>query len=369
MSSATPENRQIGNYRLLEWLGGGYFADVYLAEHIYLDRQVAVKVLRTHLTNQEYIDLFRQEARTIAKLEHPNIVQVTDFDIVNGTPFLVMRCAPSSLRKLHPKGIRLPLTKIVTYVTQIASTLQYAHDAGIVHRDVKPENMLLGQNNEALLSDFGIATVTDSYRHSQQDAAGTLVYMAPEQIQGFPRRASDQYSLGIVIYEWLCGKPPFTEGNFIQLSYQHIHVPPPPLREKVPAIPPLVEEVVLKALEKEPDKRFPSVTAFAKALEEAWALPGEHHYPIEVADAMRECYYKWLGKADWGEMKEVGLDDAKELQHNYRVGGETKVTKGYKRPFTRGAIYWSDRVGAQPIWGGNKPRHASFTDPCSETDR
>src|SRR5439155_25684000 len=142
------------------------------------------------------------------------------------------------------------------------------------------------------------------------------------------------YSLGIVTYEWLTGERPF-QGTPQELYIQHLTVPAPSLREKVPTIPPKVEEVVLKALEKEPDKRFPSVTAFAKALEEACMLPGEHVYPKDVADAMRECYYKWLGKADWCEMKEVGLDDAKELQHNYQVGGETKVTKGYMRPLTR----------------------------------
>src|SRR5215472_8514161 len=197
--------QQLGNYRLLRLLGEGGFAEVYLGEHIHLGTQAAIKVLHTQLTSDD-VDKFRTEARTIARLIHPHIVRVLDFGVEGKTPFLFMDYAPNgTLRQHHPKGTLLSLDLIVSYVKQVADALQYAHDEKLIHRDVKPENILLGRRNDILLSDFGIALVAQSSRYqSAQEMAGTMAYMAPEQIQGHPRLASDQYSLGIVVYEWLC---------------------------------------------------------------------------------------------------------------------------------------------------------------------
>lgn len=233
--------QQLGNYRLIRLLGEGGFAEVYLGEHIYLKTQAAIKVLQMRLTSEDR-EGFLAEARTIAGLKHPHIIRVLDFGIEEGTPFLVMDYAPhGTLRKQHPKGTRLPLPTIMDYVKQIAPALQYAHERKLVHRDVKPENLLLGEDNEVLLSDFGIALVTRSSRYqSTQEVVGTAAYMAPEQLQGKPRPASDQYALGIIVYEWLCGDRPF-HGTFTELYSQHLFVPPPPLREKVPTILPAVE--------------------------------------------------------------------------------------------------------------------------------
>src|SRR5207245_1923023 len=127
----------------------------------------------------------------------------------------------------------LPLKIVLPYVQQIASALQYAHDKKLIHRDIKPENMLLGQNNEVLLSDFGLALIAQSTNSHQatKDMAGTISYMAPEQLQGRPRPASDQYALGIVVYEWLSGERPF-HGTLTELYSQHLFTPPPPLHEK-----------------------------------------------------------------------------------------------------------------------------------------
>jgi hypothetical protein len=172
-----------------------------------------------------------------------------------------------TLRRAHRHGSVLSLSRVVTYVRQVAAALQHAHDANLIHRDVKPENMLLGSGDEVLLSDFGIAVAahtTSSLR--TLDHVGTPPYMAPEQIQGKPRPASDQYALGVVAYEWLCGERPF-QGN--QVLCQHLAVPPPPLHEKIPTIPPAVEQVVLRALAKEPRQRFATIEAFATALEQA----------------------------------------------------------------------------------------------------
>lgn len=261
--------QQLGNYSLIRLLGEGGFAEVYLGEHIYLKTQAAIKVLQTRLASEDS-EGFLKEARTIAGLKHPHIIRILDFGIEAGTPFLVMDYAPhGTLRKRHPKGEPLQLVTILNYVKQVAPALQYAHERKLVHRDVKPENLLLGENNELLLSDFGIALVTQSSRYqSTQEVVGTVAYMAPEQLQGKPRRASDQYALGIIVYEWLCGDRPF-HGTFTELFSQHLFVPPPPLREKVTTILPAVEQVVLTALEKDPDKRFASVQDFANALETA----------------------------------------------------------------------------------------------------
>src|SRR5713101_357481 len=262
--------QQLGNYRLVRLLGEGGFAEVYLGEHVHLSRQAAIKVLHTQLIQAD-IEKFREEARTIARLEHPNIVPVLDFGVDNRTPYLVLSYAVNgSLRQRHPKGTRLPLATIVSYVKQVASALQYAHDRKLIHRDIKPENMLLESVNEILLSDFGIALfVQCSDYQTTQETAGTVAYMAPEQLQGKPRPATDQYALGIVVYEWLSGDRPF-HGSFTEMYSQHLLVPPPPLSEKVPAISRDIETVVQKALAKDPQQRFKTVQNFAKAFEEAY---------------------------------------------------------------------------------------------------
>ncbi|HEY7346912.1 MAG TPA: protein kinase [Ktedonobacterales bacterium] len=260
---------QLGNYRLLKLIGRGGFADVYLGEHVRLGNQAAIKVLQTRLESED-IESFQQEARTIGRLTHPNIVRVFDFAVQDGTPFLAMDYAPNgTLRQRYEKGAQAPLDAIIVYVRQVADALQYAHEQRVVHRDVKPENMLIGRLNDILISDFGIAVVSQSSRYqTSKEMVGTVGYMSPEQIQGHPRPASDQYSLGVVVYEWLCGSRPFS-GSVTEVATQHLVVAPPPLRKKVPTLASAVEDVVMTALAKDPDQRFGSMRAFATALENA----------------------------------------------------------------------------------------------------
>ncbi len=261
--------QQLGNYRLIRLLGKGGFADTYLGEHTYLKTQAAIKVLQAQLAQADQ-EAFFNEARTIARLKHPNIVRVLDFGVEYVTPYLVMDYAPNgTLRQRHPRGVPLPLPVILPYVKQIAAALQYAHSQKLVHRDVKPENMLLGAGYEVLLSDFGIATIVQSTRADNlQNVAGTVSYMAPEQIQGKPREASDQYALAVVVYEWLTGSVPFN-GTYVEVALQHERMSPPLLRERMPTISPDVEQVVLTALSKDPQQRFGNIQAFANALEQA----------------------------------------------------------------------------------------------------
>jgi len=260
--------QQLGNYHLIGKLGRGGFADVYLGEHVYLKTRAAIKVLRAQLSEND-LENFLKEARAIANLIHPNIVRVLEFGVEGNVPFLIMDYASKgTVRQCYPKGTRLPLQTILTYAKQVAAALQYAHNQRVIHRDVKPENLLIGRNNEILLSDFGIAMVGQGsdYR-SGQLVGGTVAYMAPEQLQGHATEASDQYALGIITYEWLCGECPF-QGSYFEIASHQVLTPPPSLHQKIDSIPPVVEQVVQKALNKDPQQRFKDVQTFANALEQ-----------------------------------------------------------------------------------------------------
>src|SRR5439155_8032523 len=178
-----------------------------------------------------------------------------------------------TLRQRHPRGTRVSLDIVVSYVKQVAGALQYIHTQKLIHRDVKPESMLLGRNNEVLLAEFGTAIIAQSTRSAQtrqpQEVAESVIYMAPEQLMGKPRPASDQYALAVVTYEWLSGDRPFS-GLIPHIANQHLSTPPPPLRSTAPAISSAVENVVVKALAKDPQERFATVQDFALALEEAY---------------------------------------------------------------------------------------------------
>ena len=262
--------QQLGNYRLMHLVGHGGFADVYLGEHIYLGTHAAIKVLDTRLAQDE-ITHFQREARTIARLEHPHIVRILDFGVEENLPFLVMSYAPhGTLRQRHPKGTCLALGTVVDYVKQIADALQYAHNEKVIHRDVKPENMLLGRNEEVLLSDFGLAIVAQSSSGNRtRDISGTIVYMAPEQARGKPQPASDQYALAVIVYEWLCGTRPFN-GTYEEVVVQHAFSQPPSLCGRGVTLTPELEAVVMRALQKDPKQRFDSVQDFARALEQVY---------------------------------------------------------------------------------------------------
>src|SRR5438552_12391859 len=171
--------QQLGHYRLLRLLGQGTFAEVYLGEHLYLERLAAIKVLHVQMDPDTH-EPFRREARTIAHLQHPHIVPVLDFGLDEQTPYLVMEYTPGgTLHSQHPKGTRLPYEQIVSYVKQIASALDYAHQQRVIHRDVKPANLLLNAKGEIVLSDFGLAVVQRTLDSlSTQNPAGTPLYMA-----------------------------------------------------------------------------------------------------------------------------------------------------------------------------------------------
>src|SRR6266700_8423244 len=283
------QSKQLGNYRLIRLIGRGGFAQVYLGEHVHLQTPAAIKVLQARLSRQDQ-ESFLAEAQMIARLRHTNIIQVLEFGIEEGIPYLVMDYAPcGTLRQRYHSGVMLTPLRILPYLKQLANALQFAHEQLIVHRDVKPENMLLGPNDELLLADFGIALGVQSSRsQSMEDMAGTVSYMAPELLQGRAVPASDQYALAVVIYEWLSGAPPF-RGTFVEIASQHLLTPPPPLHQ--PAVSQEVEQVVLTALSKDPGQRFASIQEFAAAFERATLMSGSEETiklgPRQLASLLR----------------------------------------------------------------------------------
>ena len=263
------KKEQLGNYRLTRLVGTGAFADMYLGTHLYLNSQVAIKIPRGPFDVRP-LDSFLTEARLLINLVHPHIIRLIDCGIEGDTPYLVMDYAPAgNLRQLHPPGTAVPMSTVVAYVSAIASALQYAHVHHVIHRDLKPENLLLGPNHELLVSDFGLAVfVPDGVPLQVQERFGMLEYMSPEQIQGQVLPASDQYALAVMAYEWLSGQRPFG-GTPAELIHQHLYAPPASLCEQHPELSPAIEEVLFKALSKDPAERYVDVFAFASAFEEA----------------------------------------------------------------------------------------------------
>jgi serine/threonine protein kinase len=347
---------QFGEYRLIRLIGRGGFADVYLGEHTRHQTMAAVKVLHTRLEPED-VKSFLNEARSM-RLRHPHIVQVLDFGLEDDVPFLVMDYAPhGSLRQRYPKGTQLPLGTIRRYVKQLAGALQYAHHEGVIHRDVKPDNMLLGRQGELLLTDFGIASLAHTTASmSETDQAGTIPYMAPEQLQGRPRPASDQYSLGIVVYEWICGTGPF-QGTFAEISSQHLSAPPPSLRKRVPALPIVVEHVVMRALAKDPHRRFPSIAAFASAFEQA----------CRQASAARRPLHRNMDPPPPASSKEKAMGEHPMREHANKPSSEERPA----RPKTRFQAHEDTTVPVvSPTKGAAvlKQMRVSLTDAWSHLD-
>ncbi|HEX5441803.1 MAG TPA: serine/threonine-protein kinase [Ktedonobacterales bacterium] len=274
--------RKLGDYQLQSLLGAGGMAEVYRALELPLGREVAVKVLPAALAaDPNYVTRFRTEARRVAQLRHPNIVEVYAF---NGGDrgdllYLVMPVLSESLRdRLDDEG-SLSIRESVRIVTEIASGLEVAHGVGLVHRDVKPENILLDKDGRALLTDFGIAREVPSF-HRQGNAAQTLAatglpvgtpeYMAPEQLRGGPvDQRADIYALGSVLYELLTGRVPHEADTPYEVAALVLTEPMVPPSRRNENIPPALEQVVMKALAKVPTQRYPDVRSFALALNAA----------------------------------------------------------------------------------------------------
>ena len=267
--------QMLGPYRIINQIGKGGMATVYKAYQPSVDRYVAVKVLPSQLAeSKEFATRFQQEARIIAKLEHPHILPVFDYGESDGVSYFVMRYMDAgTLKEKMIEGRPLPLSDIDRLFTQLAEALSYAHSRGIIHRDLKPANVLIDSHGNVFLTDFGIAKLLESAspRLTQTDAImGTPAYISPEQAQGHPvDQRSDIYSLGIILYEMVTGSVPFTAETPLAVLFKHISDPLPPPSLVKPDIPPVIEQVLLKALAKDPRDRFATAAEFVAAWERA----------------------------------------------------------------------------------------------------
>lgn len=267
--------QMLGPYRIINQIGRGGMATVYKAYQPSVDRYVAIKVLPSQLAeSREFATRFQQEARIIAKLEHPHILPVFDYGESEGVAYFVMRYLEAgTLRDRMEAGRPLPLNEIDKLFSQLANALSYAHSHGIVHRDLKPANALIDSHGNVFLTDFGIAKLLESAspRLTQTDAImGTPAYISPEQAQGQTvDQRSDIYSLGIILYEMVTGSVPFTAETPLAVLFKHISDPLPPPSLVRPDVPPAIEQVILKALAKDPKDRFATAAEFVAAWERA----------------------------------------------------------------------------------------------------
>ena len=275
-----------GRYELEQLIGSGGMAAVYRGFDRRLERRVAVKILHASLVgDREVVERFRREAQTVARLSHPNVVSVIDRGEVAGRPYLVFEYVEGeTLDQLLRRGPRLSIRRALTLAIEVGRGLAFAHSRGVIHRDVKPQNVLVGKGG-AKVTDFGVAhafgidevTLTGG-------AVGTSSYIAPEQVEaGSPDARSDVYSLGVVLFELLTGAAPYSGASFAEIALQHLNAPVPSLRARCPGASPRLAAAVERALAKDRERRFPSMEAFVAELA---ACLAEEEGDTETFDAL-----------------------------------------------------------------------------------
>ncbi|HET9221723.1 MAG TPA: serine/threonine-protein kinase, partial [Roseiflexaceae bacterium] len=328
---------QLGSYEIQALMGSGGMASVYRGFDVNLRRDVAIKVLSEEAATQPGLAArFRQEAQIIAGLHHPHIVKIYDFGEQDGLTYMIQELLPgptleARLRDLAARGQRMDRDTVLAIVAQLAGTLDAAHAAGIIHRDVKPANAIWNAAGALTLTDFGIAKNTLGAAHQTQVGIviGTPNYLSPEQARGLNlTHASDIYSLGVVLYELLAGKPPF-EGDTMSVVIDHIQTAPPPLGQVRPDLPADVEAVVQQALAKDPAARFNSAAVLARALEQAW--PGA---PVPVVPAPTDVHNQatrlWEGRP--GAALTPAATGPTQIQHAPPAVPKAPIVAGAAKP-------------------------------------
>ncbi len=272
--------RLVGDYRLDALMATGGMARIYRGEDTRLGRPAAIKVLAHDDTNDDdtLTKRFQREARELAKLEHPNIITIYQYGELEGLYFLAMklikgRDLAQEFKRIKADGQSMEVKRVVRILMQVASALDYAHANGVIHRDVKPSNILLTDDDTAILTDFGLVMQSSTQTTLGTDF-GTPRYIAPEQATASHKALpqSDIYSLAVVLYELLTGEPPFTGDTPMEIALSHISDPPPPPRSKNPKIPVAVEEDLLRSLDKDPENRHRTAVEFMTAIQNGYGI-------------------------------------------------------------------------------------------------
>ncbi len=363
-----------GRFRLDQQIGRGGFARVFRCTDLTLGRQVAIKVLHPELTTQneeqDFLERFRREARAVAALDHPNILGIHDYGEDAGSIYLVMPFIDGGT--VHGRltgGRTLPLAEAAKYLRQVANALDYAHRRGVVHRDIKPQNMLLrAEDDRLLLADFGIAKVlSDTGAHTLTGAVGTVAYMAPEQFRGQISPALDIYALGCVAFQFLTGQLPFS-GSTEQMIFGHLHGPVPSLTERGGTlIPATLQPILEKALQKNPAARYATaddfVSAFEQAIDPASTRQGLPPAASETATRIAPGFDPTIASPATGQRNEQTImrDTGEAQSHTPLPPLPTPYTGASARPTEVTPLPRSeDPISVTPLPASNTPPPATW---------
>lgn len=330
MTKLTDIGTKLGSYDVQELITQSGTSSIFRGFDTNLQRSVAIKVLsRTAAAQPDFVERFHREARLLAALRHPNIVQVYNFGQQNSSIYMVQEWLPGPtleqhLRDMASRGERLSRQDIVSITSQLASALDAAHTAGIIHRDVKPANMMWNSAGGLVLTDFGIAKCTLNNTNQTQKGMvlGTPDYLSPEQAQGLPvTPACDIYALGVVLYEMITMRVPFNGTTPMSVVLKHIQEPPPSLRPWRPDIPPAVEGIVNRALAKNPAARFSKAGELARSLKLAWPPTTIAAHRSPAANLHTQATSPWHHHGAHGQSRGMPPQSAALAQHDAPSAG------------------------------------------------
>ncbi|MBN1266693.1 MAG: serine/threonine protein kinase [Anaerolineales bacterium] len=328
--------KTLDHYLIMAEVGQGGMATVYRAVDNTTSQEVAMKVLSPTIAgDRRFIRRFRREGSLLARMKHPNIVPVLDYGESQGFVYLAMPFVRGKTLAAHLKSNQLKLSEVIKWIEQVADALAYAHSLGVIHRDVKPSNIIIDENNNALLTDFGLARqIEGSNTLTGSMLLGTPAYMSPEQASGEPvEEASDQYSLGIILYQVFTGRLPFDEEAPMATVMMHIQEPVPRPGRFNPSLPDAVERVILKSLAKRPAYRYSSIAALKQAF--SAAIAGDSNEKTQVMHKPSD---------------EILQTSRKQRQGG---GGLSKIFRWFVAPLLLvaviGGVWWFQRVANNPV--------------------